>query len=83
VTYRGPVEHANGQQGDHGKRERRLSQCENYAKQLDRHSHAQQREGFHRAPDTLRGQGKHADEIVEVIKVLKQDFHGALPCNRE
>jgi hypothetical protein len=81
VIYSGAIEQAHGQQRDDGKRKWRLSQRKHYAEQLDCEGNGHKQEALDRPPDTLGGKGKHANEIVEVIQILEQEFHGALSCN--
>jgi hypothetical protein len=81
VIYSGAIEQAHGQQRDDGKRKWRLSQRKHYAEQLDCEGNGHKQEALDRPPDTPGGEGKHANEIVEVIQILEQEFHGALSCN--
>lgn len=83
MIYSGAIKQADGQQRDDGKRKRRLNQRKHYAKELHCEGNGHKQEALDRAPDTLGGKGKYANEIVDIIQILEQEFHGALSCNRE
>lgn len=78
-----PVEQTHRHQRDDGKCQRRLPQGQHYAEELNAQGREQQRNGLDRATDSLSRKGNRADEIVEVIEILKQAFHCVSPGNRK
>src|SRR5690606_37733299 len=77
VAGHSSIKQPDAQQRRRGQRERGLHQRQGDGAALQAERQGQRRESFEEGEYSLRGEGEHVDEVIKVVEILEQAFHGS------